>query len=38
MRRLCALLAAWWPCALVLTPFAVSLAALLICRGCADVG
>ena len=38
MRRLCALLAAWWPCALVLMPFAVFLAALLIRWGCADAG
>ena len=38
MTRLSALLAAWWPCALVLTPFAVSLAALLIRWGCADAG
>ena len=38
MSRLFALLAACWPCALVLTPFVVSLAALLIRWGCADAG
>ena len=37
-RRLCDLLVAWWPCALVLTPFAVTLAALLIRWGCANGG
>ena len=38
MSRLSALLAVWWPCALVLASFAVSLAALLIHWGCARAG
>ena len=38
MNRLYALLAAWWPCALVLAPFAVAVLLLLIRWGCADAG
>lgn len=38
MSRLCAMLAAWWPCALVLAPFAVAVLLLLIRWGVADAG
>jgi hypothetical protein len=38
MSRLSALLALWWPCALVLVPFAVALLFLLIRLGAANVG
>lgn len=38
MTRLSALLASWWPCALVLTPFAVAVVSLMICWGAADAG
>lgn len=37
-RRLFALLAAWWPCLLVLVPAAVTLASMLIRWGAADAG
>ena len=38
MTRLSVLLAAWWPCALVLAPFAVAVLSLLIRWGAADGG
>lgn len=38
MSRLSALLAAWWPCALVLVPSVVALLSLLIRWGAADAG
>jgi len=38
MTRLSVLLAAWWPCALVLAPFAVAVLSLLIRWGAADAG
>lgn len=38
MNRLPALLAAWWPCALVLAPFAVAVLSPLIRWGAADAG
>jgi hypothetical protein len=38
MTRLSALLAVWWPCALVLAPFAAAVLSLLIRWGGADAG
>ena len=38
MSWLSALLAGWWPCALVLAPFAVALLSLLIRWGAANAG
>jgi len=38
MTRLFALLAAWWPSAQMLAPFAAAVLSLLICWGGADAG